>query len=546
MMVTMKKALALLSTATLCCWSVSHALEVTESSAEVLVKQGEELHLTCAADEEFALCTWNHVESGRMCSHLTGSNPSGPRTCVDDGRHTWDDSDPTVCHLVINAANRAEDAGQYRCTLIKFDDLGEGEPQTSSATVAVEVSVPAEVEIVGDLADDPTKAIAGLPLQLQCSVSAAYPEASVTAFISDPEYAEAAEPLEEEDSEQVENEDGTFSYTANFTLLPMPEHCGKIVVCRSEQILSDGSEEVNVAERKVEVFFPPQPTEEQLGPFAFEAGADMVEIAVDFRANPTPTEEQAVWHIIPRYPEDGVTETVSPVTYRDNALHSFILRIKKGQGTLLSSSLQMSCCHMCTFLQVVLQAGAEHESGKFSSSALEVDGHKVRAVLTVNWLSSVDATDFVYSLKVQNEYGGNEYNFELEENDSYSMSAEASPVDQSVGGSGSNVDSDDRSDGQEVKEGGVGVGSIIGIVLVVVLIAALALFIFWAKSKNRCCFTSRSGGSNQPPKAKKEKAKKKGQKAGDAEAAMAAEGDPLRGQEDDKTEAERGELHRVN
>jgi len=174
-------------------------------------------------------------------------------------------------------------------------------------------------------------------------------------------------------------------------------------------------------------------------------------------------------------------------------------------------------------LQIEIPAGAEHESGKFSASSLEIDGYNVRARMVINDLSELDAMDFVYSLRVENEVGVQEYPFELEVQDFASYQNGAVVSDQ-TGGSGGNVENDGRDDGKEVKEGGVGVGSIVGIVVVVVLIAALALFIFWAKSRNRCCFAGRAGGANQPPKAKKEK--KKGKKgAADAEAGTT---EPLR------------------
>ncbi len=169
---------------------------------------------------------------------------------------------------------------------------------------------------------------------------------------------------------------------------------------------------------------------------------------------------------------------------------------------------------------MVLQAGTEHESGKYVASPLNTSDvghhHHVTARITILDLTAADA-DFEYALHASNEYGEAAYSFRLV------MARDEEEVEETYEGFADGQDMEGMADAAQrseavledeevVQEGGVGTGTIVGICIVVVAIAFIALLIFWAKSKEKMCFSSQASNASSASsteKLPKEKAEKK-------------------------------------
>ncbi len=481
--------------------SLSAAFEIVDKSPDLLVREGEELSLACEADVEFFTCTWHHVPTGKKCTMLSGSM-GGRNTCQSDERYSWETSDPRRCQLRIAEASRDVDAGEHRCTLIFFsaDAAGDGgKPQSDIANVTVRVARPARPVLGGDLQvrmeegeEMPVMTtVAGEQRVLQCSSESADPKGRLSLFLfKEVEDTRVLEPLEMEDHQ---NEDGTFYGNVSAMFVPSPSDCGKTLCCDSVQFLA-GEQEEPMREKacaKVRVRFPPQPSTEPFGPYGFTDDEDSIRIDLHFLANPVPENNRAIWHLTPR---EGLA----------------------GPGAQT----------------MVLQAGSVHDSGKYEAEPLDVSGHRVSAGLVIRDLSPEDV-DFEYALHVSNELGEERYAFSVVRaedygGDSYLGGEEDPDARESEGATG--------EEQEDVQEGGVGTGTIVGICIVVVAIAGIALLVFWAKSKEKMCF--------------KPKGKKK-EKEGDhpeLEEGMQppGEGQPLKEEKSVRAEAEKHQHEKAN
>jgi hypothetical protein len=180
-----------------------------------------------------------------------------------------------------------------------------------------------------------------------------------------------------------------------------------------------------LAAKKIEVQFAPMPLHAALDPFLFTPGDAMAQLDVPLKSNPVPSGSQVVWTIIP-------SNGMEPV-------------------------------------QVV--AGSSGQSGKYEALPPAVSGHDVTVSLRVHDLTTED--EFCdYLVKVSTSLGETEYKVYLRTSAPIKSTARPDFIQTTPAGDVTSADS----------------GTIAAIVIVVVAIAVGLGFVFWAKSKNKCCF----------------------------------------------------------
>ena len=425
-----------------------HSLELINQSKQIhLMAQGTSYTLHCESDEPYEICSWEHIvkldefgstEKRAKCRVTDTMVESTNETeCNGNAGLIWDLTE-TRCGITIQNAARS-DSGEYKCSLAK---ISEDPPAVVSASSTIDISVPSTVTFLGTFASS-SSAITlqpGMEEIVTCHATGGYPEPEIQAAIGDRKntievYDDAGSDtmLDVISEERNEIGDGIIELTRLFSLTTQHEHCGQFVKCEAIQKDEDGNvlfQEEDVMSRKLMIVFAPLPQEEDLPPFTFTGGDEEVRIEIMFAANPMPEDNAAIWHINPS----------------GNASHD----------------------------SHVLHAGVT--DGKYQALPLNdtETGHVVQAVLIIKNPSEEDLEHYNF-LEVSNDINTQQYDFELE-----LVTADAS-------GRGEEEDLFGKSDVENDFQG-MGVGSVVAIVIVVILAMLIIGCVIYSKRAGKCCF----------------------------------------------------------
>ena len=410
----------------------SYGLELVAVPEPAMIPQGNSHTIFCETDEPYEICKWSHVETGKTCRVTSDEIEEKQGTeCNDESHLIWDLTE-TRCGITIQNAARS-DIGEYKCT------VGVLEPTVLILTESanIDVSVPAIVTFQGSFADSYTQTLdLETEVVVECHVTGGYPQPTIQAAIGyDKDHIEAEgvdQVLESGDEQMNELDDGTFEVTKSFTFTTESKHCGQFVKCEAVQNDADGNllfQEQDVMSRKLNIVFGPLPLESALEPFTFAEGDETVEINIIFPANPVPKDNEAIWHINPT----GEASTQSHV----------------------------------------LHAGVIEEDEKYAALPLNDTHlhHGVRASLIITNPSFEDLEHINY-LEIITPKGTQRYDFALEL---------VEPSDNPDGDNETKAIKDD-----EIK--GMGVGSVIAIVIVIAVICLIIGCVVYAKRTGKCCF----------------------------------------------------------
>ena len=428
----------------------SHGLELVNSPEPKMIPQGDSYTLYCETDEPFELCKWSHTESGKECRVTKEDIDEKHATeCKDDSHIVWELTE-TNCGITIQNAARS-DIGEYKCTVGVLDP----EPTFVSQKVSIDVSVPAIVIFQGNFADQTEVEVKlDTEIEVQCHVTGGYPQPVIQAAIGyekdhiNTESEDQILEVVEEDS--IELDDGTFEVTKTFKFLAIEDHCGQYVKCEAVQRDDEDNllfQEQDVMSRKLSVVYGPLPLHEgELQPFNFTEGDESLQIDIIFKANPIPENNEAIWHINPT----------------GNASHE----------------------------SHVLQAGHSEEDGRYIALPLnnsQVESHGVHATLIIMSPTKDDLENVNY-LEVETPKGMQQYHFHL--NLLEEPMEETTPEDL--------VEATKMNDlGSEEDVKGMGVGSVIAIVIVIAVICLIIGCVVYSKRTGKCCFEQPYGPAKQ-------------------------------------------------
>ena len=130
--------------------------------------------------------------------------------------------DGNRCGILVEGASRAQDAGEYACTLGVVSD----EVDYARGIVPVDVVVPADVHFDEDMSGaDVLPVTEGESFIVKCHALGGYPLPEITASLGDEEGPVDLDldiPLEEVESghTMTENEDGTADVTKAYYFVP--------------------------------------------------------------------------------------------------------------------------------------------------------------------------------------------------------------------------------------------------------------------------------------------------------------------------------------
>ena len=197
----------------------SYGIELTASSAPKMIPQGDSYTLFCDTDEPFEICKWSHAEKEKNCRVTSNEIEAKQGTeCSDDSHLIWELTE-TSCGIIIQNAARS-DIGDYKCSVGVLDP----EPSFHSATVSIDVSVPAIVIFQGDFADA-TEIQIDLETEavVECHVTGGYPHPTIQAAIGQhKDYIDTEqedEILEVVEEQSYELDDGTYEVTKSFKFI---------------------------------------------------------------------------------------------------------------------------------------------------------------------------------------------------------------------------------------------------------------------------------------------------------------------------------------
>lgn len=407
---------------------VSNAFELTGQSGDATIVEGGSHSLYCESDIPYEFCKWTHVESGTTCS-IANDYIEGAYDCKSQPKLLWDLTE-TKCGITIEGASRPDDVGTYKC------ELYEG-PTVASGNLKIDVEVPSYVSFTGQFSEGSTvEVVADQTVIVECEAMAGFPEPHVLATMvmegTDEEPTELTEVPEM--TTRTEKEDGTVSVKKGFTLYPHANDCGKHVICHAIQGESFHEEMA----RKLSVTFPPAPLDEQLAPFGFQVDSEYPAVAeIKFMANPTPEDNQAIWHINP-----------------------------SGQEAQPDS--------------VVLQAGVISDDSKYEALPLNISGHEVTATLLIQ-KPQLEEENYAYHLHVMTKVGDNSYAFRMQRQVVPYYPTTIQPDGRGGQAGGSN--------GSTSK---MGAGSVAAIVIIILLILAGVGVTYWARKNDKWCFRQAS------------------------------------------------------
>ena len=392
--------------------------------------------------------------------------------------------DGNRCGILVEEAARAQDAGDYTCTLGVVSD----EVEYARGSVTVDVVVPADVHFDEEMTGENVLPVTeGEAVIVKCHALGGYPLPEITASLGDEEGPIDPDldiPLEEvPDSgyDMTQNEDGTADVTQAYYFVPHMSDCGKYLKCAARQADPETGEVVfgtedSLTTQKIMVQFGPTALlDPEQSSVIFTPGDEVTVITLTFEANPVPEDNQAIWHIAPRdfQEEDSVEEEYASADmggdysgdYNSSAIYDDDL-----EGDYYDDGPEEEDMHDVA----VVQAGEIHGSGRYEAEPLNITDHFVTAVLAIRNLALEDM-DYDYSLVVKTDVGENTYHVKLVSH--YENSATDSH-------------SDDRDNDSVTDESAntASTGTIVAIVLVILLVFFALGFVFWAKRYNKCCF----------------------------------------------------------
>ena len=430
-----------------------YGLEIITAPEPKMIPQGDSYTLSCETDEPFEICKWSHMESGKECRVTKEDIEVKHATeCKDDSHIIWELTE-TNCGITIQNAARS-DIGQYKCVV----GVLEPEPSFPSQTVSIDVSVPAIVIFQGKFADQ-TEIELDLDTEavVQCHVTGGYPQPVIQAAIGyekDHINTESEDQiLEELEATSIELDDGTYEVTKSFKFLATEDHCGQYVKCEAVQRDDEGNllfQEQDVMSRKLFVVYGPQPLHNgELPPFNFTEGEESLQIDIVFSANPIPANNEAIWHINPT----------------GNASHE----------------------------SHVLQAGHSEEGGRYIALPLnnsQDESHGVRATLIINAPTEDDLENVNY-LEVSTTKGAQQYHFHL--------NLLEEPIEETTFEDDLEMPEYEYDDGLGAEDDvkGMGVGSVIAIVIVIAVICLIIGCVVYSKRTGKCCFEQPYGPAKQ-------------------------------------------------
>ena len=395
--------------------------------------------------------------------------------------------DGNRCGILVEEVTRAQDVGEYACTLGVVSD----EVDYARGIVTVDVVVPADVHFDEDMSGaDVLPVTEGESFIVKCHALGGYPLPEIMASLGDEEGPVDLDldiALEEVESghTMTENEDGTADVTKAYYFVPHRSDCGKYLKCAASQADPETGEIVLAPEdslmtQKIMVQFGPTPLlDQEQSSVIFTPGDEVSVITLTFEANPVPEDNQAIWHIAPRdFAEDSAEEEYASADmggeysgdYNSSAIYD---DEDDSEGDYYESEPaeeEEEDMHDV----VVVQAGEVDGSGRYEADSLNISDHTVTAVLTIRNLVLEDM-DNDYSLVVVTDVGEMTYNVQLVSH--YDNSATESP-------------NDDRESDSSADESAstASTGTIVAIVLVILLVFFALGFVFWAKRYNKCCF----------------------------------------------------------
>ena len=448
---------------------------VTPPEEHVVATAGEELRLHCESAEPYTFCTWE-TPGGDQCSITAGNIED---TCVGNSRVFWE-QEGNSCGILIDGATRALDDGEYTCKLGVVND----EADFASATKTVDVMVPADVHFNEEVTGEEVLAVVeGEGVIIRCHATGGYPLPNVTASLGDEEspidedLEDLLEKVPESGYELAENEDGTADVTQAYHYVPHRSDCGKYLKCAAQQVDPETGDVVlsfedSLTTQKIMVQFPPTPLDPQLeqSVVVFAPGDENASITITFEANPTPEDNQAIWHIDPHDFTDAEDEYANGDT--DYSGDSNNTAYDDAESDYYDEYEPEGDMHDV----VVVQAGETHSSARYEAAPLNITDHTATAVLVIRNLVQEDM-DHDYSLVVRTDVGEMTYKVQLVSHEDNSVTA--SP------------DDDGRDNPTTVEPGATAsasTGTIVAIVLVVLLVFFALGFVFWAKRYNKCCF----------------------------------------------------------
>ena len=416
----------------------SYGLELVALPERAMIPQGDSHTIFCESDEPYEICKWSHVDMGKTCRVTSDEIDAKQGTeCHGESHLLWDLTETRCGITILNAAR--SDIGEYKCT------VGVLEPEVKflTSSTKIDVSVPAIVTFQGNFAESYTQEIdVDTETVFECHITGGYPQPTIQAAIGyqkDHIDTDGVDQILDSIDEQVTPlEDGTFEVTKSFTFIAESKHCGQFVKCEAVQRDEEDNilfQEKDVMSRKINILSGPLPLESALQPFTFLEGDKNVKIDIIFVANPVPNNNEAIWHINPT----GKPSTDSHV----------------------------------------LHAGVTEENGKYAALTLNDthdENHGIRASLIITNPTYEDLQNFYY-LEVITPKGSQRYDFSLELR---------TPEDVKPGSGDHSEELGKTGTGEKTK--GMGVGSVIAIVIVIAVISLIIGCVVYAKRTGKCCF----------------------------------------------------------
>lgn len=356
--------------------------------------------------------------------------------CKSNSRFKWEVTS-TRCGMLIEKATR-DDLGTFRCYMFAGNTSNNVE-----TSIQVDVAVPALVAFAGQFdLESEVQVKAGEALVVECSAMGGYPKPELQASIGTQQGVISTDPKEDQIlkelfSNDIPNSDGTVTVVKNFSLLVQSHDCGKYVKCVAVQKDDKGIDIFAkkgraVESRKIQVLFAPEPLFKPLPPIFFGPGESTRAVKMNFRANPTPINNRAIWHINP-------TRQIGTDS-------------------------------------IVVQAGSSYKD-KYEALPLNISGHSVDAVLNIRNPSEGEA-GYEYFLEVTTDVGKQRYNFELE----YRVNAPLIKEPEEE------YEDPSENESTDPESSGMGVGIVVAIIFIAVLVLGAIGAVVWMKTNKKFCF----------------------------------------------------------
>ena len=331
------------------------AFEVTQTDSDITVREDETLELSCTGSEPWDYCRWTFY--GRECSRTVQSTSS--KCDIDDsGRITWVGVPEIDDTCTLNVAQPGtQDSGSWTCQLLQQN--------IAVAVASKSFKVTVYSRTVVSFGSRPyQKMMVGNEYTIECIGEGGVPSPTLVALVGPEETIGDTDITLEAIGEAS---DGMVGGTVSklFKYEPNKDYASMFLKCMAFQSDIDGYNiyEPDIFTSSFEVVFPPLPSEAPLQTFFIDEG-ETATVLISFDANPPPTNDQVVWHVV---------------------------RPSSNQS-------------------LMMEAGNVH--GRYEALDVIVDGTFVTATLLIHQANYEDVMNYCY-LEAMNELGKFDYNFEL-------------------------------------------------------------------------------------------------------------------------------------